>query len=158
MVSKVSLGLATLAVVFAITTLMQSALADDDAPVLSAADQLLVQAQRICPVSGKDLGSIGGPVKAEVGGATVFLCCKGCYGTPMNKEHWARVQANLIAAQGTCPIFKRALGGHTVSVVVNHRLVYVCCGSCTAKVRANPEQSIAYVDAQLARKFTPPQK
>ena len=56
-------------------------------------DRLLIEAQEICPVKGKDLRSMGGPVRAEVGGVTVYLCCKGCIGRPLNKEHWSKVQA-----------------------------------------------------------------
>jgi YHS domain-containing protein len=45
---------------------------------LSAADQALVRAQKICPVSGEELGSMGEPVKVSAGDKTVFLCCEGC--------------------------------------------------------------------------------
>lgn len=36
-----------------------------------------VVSRRACPVSGEELGSTGGPVRAEVGGRTVFGCCQG---------------------------------------------------------------------------------
>ena len=45
---------------------------------LSAADELLVKQQKICPVTEADLDSMGGPVPVEVAGRRVFICCKGC--------------------------------------------------------------------------------
>lgn len=45
---------------------------------LSAADAKLAKAQAVCPVSGEELGSMGSPVKVDVKGQTVFLCCKSC--------------------------------------------------------------------------------
>jgi hypothetical protein len=34
--------------------------------------------QRVCPVSGENLGSMGMPMKVTAAGQTFFLCCKGC--------------------------------------------------------------------------------
>lgn len=45
---------------------------------LSAADQELARAQKVCPVSGEPLGSMGTPVKMTHGGRTFFLCCESC--------------------------------------------------------------------------------
>jgi hypothetical protein len=45
---------------------------------LSAADQALVQQQRICPVTEAPLGSMGQPVAVTVLDRKVFLCCRGC--------------------------------------------------------------------------------
>ncbi len=47
---------------------------------LPEADKKLALAQRICPVTGAALGSMGVPVKITLRGQTVFLCCKGCMG------------------------------------------------------------------------------
>jgi hypothetical protein len=47
---------------------------------LPEADRKLAIAQRICPVTGAALGSMGVPVKITLRGQTVFLCCKGCMG------------------------------------------------------------------------------
>jgi hypothetical protein len=47
---------------------------------LPEADRKLALAQRICPVTGALLGSMGVPVKITLRGQTVFLCCKGCLG------------------------------------------------------------------------------
>ena len=45
---------------------------------LSIEDQKLVAAQKICPVTGADLNSMGGAVPVEVAGHRVFICCAGC--------------------------------------------------------------------------------
>lgn len=47
---------------------------------LDASDQELVARQRVCPVTGAALDSMGGPVKVLVGGKPLYLCCKGCLG------------------------------------------------------------------------------
>ena len=47
-------------------------------PALSPEDQALADAQKICPVSDEEFGSMGPPVKELVKGEPVFLCCKKC--------------------------------------------------------------------------------
>jgi Cu(I)/Ag(I) efflux system membrane fusion protein len=41
-------------------------------------DRLLAEKQKLCPVTGEPLDSMGGPVKVVVDGRTVFVCCKSC--------------------------------------------------------------------------------
>jgi YHS domain-containing protein len=48
---------------------------------LPAADAAKALAQKVCPVSGENLGGMGVPVRVSAEGKTFFLCCKGC-----NKE------------------------------------------------------------------------
>lgn len=45
---------------------------------LPEADRELVAAQRICPVTGELLGSMGKPIRLTVDGREVFICCAGC--------------------------------------------------------------------------------
>jgi hypothetical protein len=45
---------------------------------LPEADRKLAEAQGVCPVSGKPLGSMGMPLKVTVKERDVFLCCEGC--------------------------------------------------------------------------------
>ena len=46
---------------------------------LSAEDRVLVAAQEWCAVStDEQLGAMGPPVKLDVKGQAVFVCCKGC--------------------------------------------------------------------------------
>ncbi len=45
---------------------------------LSLADRTAALAQRTCPVTGDTLGSDGTPIKVQIGGRDVFVCCEGC--------------------------------------------------------------------------------
>jgi hypothetical protein len=45
---------------------------------LSEADRAAVEKQKICPVSGEALGSMGTPKKIRVAGKDVFICCPSC--------------------------------------------------------------------------------
>jgi len=43
------------------------------------ADEKAIAAQKVCPVSGEELGGeMGPPVKVTRGGSSVYLCCKNC--------------------------------------------------------------------------------
>lgn len=52
---------------------------------LSPEDQALAARQKVCPVMGSPLGSMGTPVKVTVEGRDVFLCCEGC--RPAIEQH-----------------------------------------------------------------------
>ncbi len=45
---------------------------------LPAIDRPLALAQRLCPVTGYPLGSMGVPLRVTLNDQTVFLCCPGC--------------------------------------------------------------------------------
>jgi hypothetical protein len=45
---------------------------------LSPEDRAIAEAQKDCPISGGPLGSMGKPVKIDVNGQPVFICCAGC--------------------------------------------------------------------------------
>lgn len=45
---------------------------------LSDEDRALAEAQKICPVGEGLLGSMGTPVKVDVNGKPVFICCEHC--------------------------------------------------------------------------------
>ncbi len=45
---------------------------------LEGADRQLAESQRLCPVTGQPLGSMGTPTKVMVQGQPVFVCCDGC--------------------------------------------------------------------------------
>ena len=122
----------------------------------SKADELMIAAQKICPVSGQDLRAMGGPVKAKSGQTTIFLCCKGCLGKPVSKENRAKVTANLIAAQGRCPVMNRPLPKDATSTVANGRTIFVCCPPCTKQIRADPAKYVATGDGLLRENLTQP--
>lgn len=139
----------------AATAAVISTSAEEKKAELSETNRLLARAQKICPVSGKNLDSMGGPIKAEVDGRTVFLCCQGCFKGKVQKEHWAQVNANLISAQGKCPVMGKPLPEKPASIVVEKRIVFVCCPPCTKKIEADSKRYLAAVDklleANLAR-------
>jgi Cu(I)/Ag(I) efflux system membrane fusion protein len=45
---------------------------------LPESDRESAEKQHICPVSGEMLGTMGLPLKVDVEGQTVWICCKGC--------------------------------------------------------------------------------
>lgn len=45
---------------------------------LSPEDAAAAQRQHICPVSGEMLGTMGPPLKIDVKGQKVWICCEGC--------------------------------------------------------------------------------
>ncbi len=47
---------------------------------LSKEDRAAAEKQKLCPVSGNLLGSMGTPCKVTVKDQVVFLCCPGCEG------------------------------------------------------------------------------
>ena len=48
-------------------------------------DGILVKRQKICPVTGEPLDSMGGPVRVDLDGRAVFVCCKSCE-KPLRKK------------------------------------------------------------------------
>lgn len=52
---------------------------------LSEADRALAEKQKTCPVSDQPLGMMGKPLKLEIEGREVFLCCPNCE-DPIRKE------------------------------------------------------------------------
>jgi len=45
---------------------------------LAPSDRAMAVAQKTCPVTGEELGSMGVPVKVMVKERAVFLCCPSC--------------------------------------------------------------------------------
>jgi len=45
---------------------------------LSEADRKAAETQKLCLVSDAPLGSMGAPVKVDVNGESVFICCEHC--------------------------------------------------------------------------------
>jgi Cu(I)/Ag(I) efflux system membrane fusion protein len=45
---------------------------------LSAHDRASAERQKLCPITGMPLGSMGTPIKIDIHGQTVWLCCAGC--------------------------------------------------------------------------------
>ena len=118
---------------------------------LTDADQLQIAVQKICPVSGQELGSMGEPIKIQAGEQTAFLCCKGCQGKQIKAEHWKTIQARMAKAQGTCPIMEKEVDSTMKSTVVNGQQIFVCCPPCIPKIQADPQTSIQKVSASYVK-------
>ena len=109
-------------------------------------DQLKIAAQKICPVSGKPLGSMGTPLKTTIGDEELFLCCQNCTSGQVSREHWATIHSNFAKAQGICPVMKKPIPANAKWTVVNGQIVYVCCPPCIEKINADPAKFVADVD------------
>lgn len=113
-----------------------------------------IASQKICPVSGKKLGSMGRPIGATVNGREVFVCCAGCTNA-LNKDpqkYLARIpvppvaraskaDAEAIKHQKMCPVMDEPLGSMGVpwKVPVKGGTVFVCCKGCIKRVKDKPE-------------------
>lgn len=61
---------------------------------LTGEDRAMAEKQQICPVSGEALGAMGAPIKVDVNGKPVFICCAGCKKELLAKpdEYLAKLQ------------------------------------------------------------------
>ncbi len=67
---------------------------------LDPADRALVESQEWCVANtGERLGSMGPPVKLDVKGRPVFVCCKGCGRKAEAGPDKTRAQADELAAK-----------------------------------------------------------
>lgn len=119
-----------------------------------------ISRQKICPVSGKPLGSMGQPVAVEIAEQTVYACCGGCVATiQANPEKYAaakfeitvakvtKADAELVAKQKVCPVMDEPLGsmGQPVKMLVNDKPIFLCCKGCIKKIKAEPTKYLAMV-------------
>jgi Cu(I)/Ag(I) efflux system membrane fusion protein len=54
---------------------------------LSPDDRTLAEQQKLCPVLEVPLGSMGKPIKVDVNGTPVFICCSGCRSRLLAEPH-----------------------------------------------------------------------
>lgn len=109
-------------------------------------DQIHIAVQKICPVSGQELGSHGKPIKVKIGEEVVFLCCKGCVNAKVDPKHWATIHRNFASAQQICPVMKHELPKNPKWTIVDGQIVFVCCPPCTEKIEAEPQAFLQQVD------------
>jgi hypothetical protein len=147
-----------------------SAKKDPDAKIkaamakLSEADRKLAEAQRYCPAEPENrLGSMGTPVKLEVGGKPVFLCCAGCRehaladpkATLAEVEKLKKVTVALgklkdedrvlAEQQRVCPVMDDSrLGsmGTPVKIEIKGKPVFLCCKGCEDEALADPDATL----------------
>lgn len=65
------------------------------------ADQAAIRAQKLCKVSGEELGSMGGPLKVSRGDKSVLICCQGCVKSiKADPDKYLGAQAKAVAPKG----------------------------------------------------------
>ncbi|MFO0874551.1 MAG: hypothetical protein U0575_11350 [Phycisphaerales bacterium] len=138
----------------------------DPAKNLAELDKKIVAMQRpfyplnSCVVMPDDELVDGDAVDIVWNNRLVRFCCKGCL-KKFNADpakFTAKLDEAVIAAQRagykleTCPISGEKLGamGAPVEMVVNNRLVKLCCKSCVSGVKKNPAAVFAKLDATNA--------
>jgi YHS domain-containing protein len=109
-----------------------------------------------CIVTGEKLGSMGDVVFYQHEGREIRFCCAACIETFEAKaaDYIAKIDAAIIEQQlpyyplDTCPVTGEALDsmGGPVDIVVNNRLVRLCCAGCEKAVRKDPAKVIAELD------------
>ena len=122
-------------------------------------EALQIAAQKICPVSGQLLGSMGQPVKVQVGESeTAFLCCNACTGKKIDAGFWQQAQKNLAAAQGVCPVMGQAVDASMEFAVVNGRKIFVCCPPCIDKISKSPTEFTLKLNQQVTENLAAAKK
>jgi RND family efflux transporter MFP subunit len=91
-----------------VTTVRPSTPEDPDAKLaaslagLSAEDRALVESQKFCPIlKNNRLGSMGPPVKLDVEGQPVFVCCEACQEQALDDPQ--KTLAQVAKTRGTQP-------------------------------------------------------
>ncbi len=126
---------------------------------LEKSDKEGIARQKVCPVTGEPLGSMGDPIKVLIDGRPLYLCCRGCL-SKVRKDPAAylpKPQVTLaaleesdkegIARQKVCPVTGEPLGsmGDPIKVLIDGTPLYLCCQGCVAKVKAAPETYLSKV-------------
>lgn len=135
-------------------------------PTAAQLAAVAIARQKLCPVSGKRLGSMGEPVAVTSGQETVYVCCAACTNAVKAdpaKYIATRLQvtvaiateadAALIKRQANCPVMDEALGsmGQPVKLMVGDKPIFLCCKGCIKKVRAEPAKYLASVYGEPIR-------
>lgn len=113
------------------------------------------------------LGAMGTPIKIDVAGKPVFVCCKGCVkGAVEGAEDTLKMVKKLTQsslnlaklppevraaaeAQKYCAVantnFLGSMGAPS-KLMLDGIPVFLCCDGCSAKAKANPAATIAKVE------------
>jgi hypothetical protein len=83
-------------------------------------DESLIAMQKICPVTGAKLGSMGKPIRKNIQGRTVFLCCAGCEDKLAAKPDYYIGRLSTVSDAGVLAVPERS-----VIDTGNMKIVYV---------------------------------
>lgn len=83
-------------------------------------DESLIAMQKICPVTGAKLGSMGKPIRQNIQGRTVFLCCAGCEDKLAAKPDYYIGRLSTVSDAGVLAVPERS-----VIDTGNLKIVYV---------------------------------
>lgn len=83
-------------------------------------DQTLIATQKICPVTGAKLGSMGKPIRATAEGRTVLLCCAGCEDKLAARPDYYLRRLSTVSEEGVLTVPEQA-----VIDTGNMKIVYV---------------------------------
>lgn len=133
-----------------------AAKADKSAPTHEAAAAPLDMAYPLdyCIVSGEPLPDEA--VMYSYKGREIRFCCTDCISKfeAHADDYIGKIDAAIIKQQvasyplNKCMVTDEELGGmgEPVDIVVNNRLVRLCCGGCEEEIRSNPEKYIGMLD------------
>jgi len=119
----------------------------------------------ICVVSGEELGSDPDDIVDVVyNNRLVRMCCRGC-AKKLKKDpapYLKKLDAAVVKQQAEhyplteCPVSGEALGsmGDPIVVMMNNRMVKLCCKGCVRSIKKDPGAVIAKVDAAWQAKHT----
>lgn len=111
--------------------------------------KMTVDEQKICPVTGEALGSMGKPLPVDLDAGQVWICCKGCEkslkDTPAKYLPKLQKVVRTVVEQEICPVTRAKLGsmGDPLSVDVKGEAVWLCCDGCTDKIKAEPDRYLS---------------
>jgi hypothetical protein len=130
----------------------------------TTADQKAIAIQKVCKVSGEDLGAMGTPIKATRGDRSTFLCCPACKEklqadpdkylvAAISTSKATKADQQAIDAQKTCPVSGEGLGsmGTPIKVTRGDRSIFLCCPACLKKVEAEPDKFLGITTAASAK-------
>lgn len=135
---------------------------------LVEADRKLAESQRFCPIMAYSrLGADGAPIKIELDGQPVFVCCRACIDAAKKDGaetlKTAKKLADASAALAKLPAADRTLAeaqkycaisnesflgsmGAPIKLEMKGKPVFLCCQGCVAKAQADSDAVLAKVE------------
>lgn len=127
---------------------------------MTAAQQVAtaIAKQKVCPVSGHPLGSMGKALPVTIGDKTVYVCCAGCIDTvKSDPAKYFGQKPELVVTKATqadqaaierqklCPVMDEPLGsmGTPLKVTGLGRDIFLCCKGCLKFLEKEPEKYLA---------------